>query len=264
MMTRAMWAIVFSMVGVFTLELGDENVVRGDDFRVETQVFADKPTPLFENLTLFSEGVVYDFAQAEPRETTIIDGGRGKIILLDHDRKMRTLFECDELLRFLADLKVKAMNGKPRIKFLAEPSFSTNYDNAAHKLVLASEILTYQATCEEPKTRTAVAQFREFADWSARLNATRPGSLLPFARLILNKDLAEKGLVPVEIELALQADSSLPARKMNLRSKHAFTWRLLQTDQEKISRAGSQSTEYKLVTSETYFGLGRVAERPKK
>ncbi len=60
--------------------------VLADEFRIESKVFSAKDeAPTSESLTLFDDGRVYDFLTS-PREITVFDISRSRIVLLDPER----------------------------------------------------------------------------------------------------------------------------------------------------------------------------------
>jgi hypothetical protein len=102
-------------------------------------------------------------------------------------------------------------------------------------------------TVEAP-TPQAAQQYREFCDWYARFNAMfNLGSTPPFPRLAVNKELAERGLVPTEVGLSIPTQPTLGVRGVTMRAEHKVSWRLLQRDLEKISQTANQLAAFKPV-----------------
>ena len=63
----------------------------GEDFRIETDVFFDsEDEPAISTLTLFRGTTVYDFMGDKNEEITILDINRGRFVLLDCQRKIKT------------------------------------------------------------------------------------------------------------------------------------------------------------------------------
>ncbi len=119
------------------------------DWRIETGVFVGRSeTPSGENLTLFADGVVYDFLLTEPEEITIFDHRRGQFVLLDTARKVSTTIDTDDLLKFTARLKVRAAKGGPLVRFAADPDFTERFDRDSNTLTLAPRKTTNVAVLE--------------------------------------------------------------------------------------------------------------------
>jgi hypothetical protein len=232
-MSLALWA---------TLPGG--HVVVAEDFRVDTDVFLEDNAeePIAETLTLFSRGIVYDFILSGSEEITIFDVDRGNLVLLDTERQMKTSLTTQELLSLSAKMKVLVEGEKLAEVFF--PEFVTQFDVDGPQLVLTSPRLTYRVTATRPKLATAAERFRQFADWYARLNALRPGNMPPFARLELNSALADRELVPEEIEREVVLEGRFANKKTRVRSKHSFVWLLSGTDRKRIEKADRLRAEY--------------------
>ena len=104
-------------------------------------------------------------------------------------------------------------------------------------------------------------QFREFADWYARLNAIRPGNLPPFGRLELNEALARRQLVPEEIDRTIVLDGRFGAKKVKACSRQSFVWTLSGTDRKRVEKAGRLMAELQEITPPEYWRVPRVARR---
>jgi hypothetical protein len=224
-----------------------------EELRVDTDIYVgNQKDPLAQNVTLFSNGLVYDFCLMGSEEITVFDPDRGRFVILDPQRKVKAVVTTRQLLEFTAAIKVKARDVEGVFAFAANPEFSRNYDADSGWLSLTGDQLTYRARCVEPKSEELVPRYRAFADWSARLNAMRPGSLPPFARMELNAAIAESGKLPREVELTIQPQQRLMGRKLTIRSQHLLNWRLSQTDQKRIESAGKHLAEYETVSWEQY------------
>jgi hypothetical protein len=226
--------------------------VRADDFRVESMVFADKQKePISRSTTLFHAGVVYDYL-GEPPRVAVLDQSHGRFILLDQSREEKTELKLDEIATAVAGLRnmaEKSPNGF--LKFVAHPKFTVE-PRDDEELVFNSPTLTYRTRCVSASPATA-AKYREFLDWTARLNAIMmPAAPPPFARLAVNEELASRNLVAETVELEIPKQIALGGRGLHLRSEHVLTWRLLETDQDRIAKTGSQMSRYKSVPFAEY------------
>ena len=235
--------------------------VSGDDFRVETDVFVeDEEQPIVETLTIFSGDVIYDFLLGENGEITFFDNRQGgRIVLLDPARKIRTTLKTEELVEFVAAIKVSASQNAANL--LVDPKFTTTFDEQTNELTLASERLTYRVKGMAAKDPSAVQRYRRFADWYARLNSARPGNLPPFARIQLDKALAERNLIPEEIERTLVFDQRIGDKEVVVRSRHITNWILSSTDRKRIDQVGRFMANFKKVGLAEYWRLNKVAAR---
>ena len=248
-MVNALW------IPAFTLLAGQVPVMSAttDDFRIETDVFlgAEKE-PMAQNVTLFTGSLVYDFPLIGPQEITVFDASRGRFILLDVPRKTKTTLQTQELLEITAAIKVQAQGMDGVFAFAAAPQLKRELDEQGGWLSLSSSWLTYRVKGIKPPRSETAAVYRDFADWYARLNATRPGSLPPFPRLELNQLLAERQEIPEEVELTVEPKNRWAGRKLIVRSRHLANWRLSNTDRKRIDTAGSYMADFQAVSFQEY------------
>ncbi|HUE71383.1 MAG TPA: hypothetical protein VMP01_10915 [Pirellulaceae bacterium] len=228
------------------------------DFRVETDVFVgDEKKPIAETLTIFSGGRVYDFLLGGASEIAIFDPGHGRFTLLDPARKLQCTIANKELLEYVLELNKAAIAQKvPLFVAAADPQFEVNAEGvgagqaAKTKVTLASKLITYTATGKEPDQPTAADAFKQFADWYARLNAVRGGGP-PGARLALNRELAERKLLPEEI-VRVTIQPGLRGQKLEVRSVQSFIWALGVADRQKIEQAGDHLVNFQTVSFAEY------------
>lgn len=230
---------------------------RADDFRVTTRVYVgDQTQPAGENLTVFVDEKVYDFVERAPREITVFDADTGQFDLIDPSRKIWTSLSMNQLLRFTAQLKVRAAGNERLdrvVRTAANPDFTETYDETEKKLVLHNPALTYRATGVSLAV-SRMARYHQFCDAFCHLNATRAGALPPFARLELNRQLSERGVVPGEITLNI-APRRAGETSTELRSKHDFSTDLTDAALARIAEVQTQKTDFTWVPFHQYRGL---------
>lgn len=223
----------------------------GLDFRVETDVFiGSEKDPAVENLTLFTEGKVYDFLLSGSREITIYDPARGQFRLLDTERKLQSSVSTQRLLELVEAMEGDIAKGNdPFLRAIVKPAFETKVEKFEEsgesrvRITMTSKEIIYKVVGRSPEHAEAVHAYRQFGDFFSRFNFARPGSLSPGARLELNKVLAEQGLVPIEIERIVVA----PGHKLEVRSRHLINWILSNRDLAKITTAGNHLAEFKVI-----------------
>jgi hypothetical protein len=248
-------ATVLTFLVLCSLAPGQERA-----FRVDSELFLDQDKmPLLQTLTIFHGGMVYDFLLTTPQEVTVLDPLRGRITLLDEGRRVKATITTQEILEFTLALQTHAAEEKdPLLAFCASPQFETTersveqHGQTLAELHLAARPLSYVALGQQPPWPQAAALYRQFADWAARLNATRPGNLPPAARLVLNGALAERGLVPLEIRRTIPATSRL-GKRLELRSQHRFNWTLSGEDHKRLERVGDLLATYPVVSFQDYL-----------
>jgi len=234
-----------------------QTLLGADDFVVLTRVYVgDEVQPAGENVTLFVNDKVYDFMERGPREVIVFDALTGEFVLVDPSRKIWSSLSMGELLRFTAELKVRAAANERLdrvVRTAANPDFATTYDEATKQLVLQSPAMTYRATGTLLAASQA-AEYHRFCDAFCHLNSARPGALPPFARLELNGQLADKGVVPAEITLSL-ASRRVGEKATVLRSKHEFSTKLTDASRQRLDTVRVQKAEFTWQPFHQYRGI---------
>lgn len=251
MIRRCFFAVLLIMSSTL---LAAEN-----EFRCDTEIFVgSEKLPVQETCTIFSGLSAYDFLLTKPNEITLYDFGRGQLTLIDEKNKRRTTLSHDDVLRFTATYKTIKPKS-PIFGFCANPTFEEEFtDN--NILTMRGTPLVYRVTCIKPDQTHADRRYREFADWSARLNSMRPGNLPPYARIEMNRALAAKEMVPTEIERTIFTPTLTGKRTDIIRTKHLFNWRLSTQDRRRIERVGDllSSPDLASVSPEEYLGFDGV------
>ena len=171
------------------------------DFRVKSLIYQDpEPTVLSTSWTIFSGGKVYDFRHqgnsGTADEITLFDPAARTFTLLNRSRHVTTTVRLDDVQMFTAQLKAHATDPqKQHLDFLINPQMNVKYNETSKRITIECEKLTYSAVGIAPRDETAIAAYRMYADWSAQLNTIR-GSLPPFVRMRLNRELASRRMIP--------------------------------------------------------------------
>lgn len=211
-----------------------------DGVRIESKIFfgTDKE-PKAENTTIFYRGVVYDYLR-NPAETIILDPARGRFVLLDPNRRIRTELTTTEVAALSENLRQWAETQTDAfLKFLAAPKFEEQFDEQTGEVVFQSPWVTYRVATAEADSEMVLQQYREFSDWYARLNARlNPGYKLVFARLALNEALLKRHQLPREITLTMQPRKAFSFQKTVVRSEHQFVYHLVESDRDRIAQTG--------------------------
>ncbi len=250
----------FLLAGCGVVALGlFVQLAQAQDFRIDTEIFVGtEKAPRSETLTIFHQGLVYDFLLSEPQEITIYDAQRGRFTLLDPTRKLKATVTTQDLLGYVLQFETHAAQSKNALfAFAAAPKFETLVEELEQngqpqtKISLTAKPLEYVVLARPCDRPDAVELYRNFADWYARLNATFQGNLPPGARLALNSALFEKRLLPVEITRTIPAATPL-SRKVEIRSKHLVNWALSGEDRKRIDRAGEHLVSLPTVSFDEY------------
>lgn len=251
MKTSSVWIVCCCGIALVSVLVRSASA---EEFRVESKVFSGKDeTSTSESITLFADDRVYDFLTS-PSEITVFDFPRGRIVLLDTNRKLRTELTTDKLNEFTDQLRTRAARQTDALlKFVANPKFDESHSDAEW-LEFSSPQMTYRVHPTKPDNAKVVQQYRMFSDWSARLNSMiRPGAMPPFPRLAVNAALERAGDVPETVQLTLAAQNHLVGKPTVLRSEHELAIRLLPTDRKRIDDAGKYLVTFPEVSMEEYL-----------
>lgn len=234
-----------------------------EPFRVETDIFVGKETEPIQYLTLFQGRLVYDFRVTKPEEVTLYDWDRNRIVLVDPARKTKATLATDEVLNFTAGIKTHVSESNAVFHAATHPGFSELVDEPDGWRRLSNKHITYRFRGTPPKSPDNVARYRDFADWSARLSAMRPGNLPPHARMEANKRIADLGWLPDEVQRTVDP-GKIGFRKVEARSRHLFNDLLSETDRKRIERASSWAATFQDVGFPEFRDAALVAQTTPK
>jgi hypothetical protein len=245
--------IAFLMVSTSTV------AIRAEDFRVETTVKEGRRE--FTFLTLFRGTTVYDF-QLPGGEISIFDMARKQVMLVNPDRKLKTLVTFSDLSDFAEALQRRADERDEGGFFDRNIKYQLNKDAELPHQV-ATTVLGYVAKAVTPPSRDLSGRYHRFADAATLLAGFKPGGLPPYVRMRLNLELSEVGQVPVKVRRTIQRTNLLKNNRQVVTAKHEYNWLLSKTDQTRIAEANTLLARFKTAQWEVYMKISpRVAEAP--
>ena len=235
------------------------------DFKLENKVFSgSEKQPYSHTTTIFRAGIVYDYL-ADPEnpdevdEVTVFDFARGRFVLLDMRLKLKTELSSRLVKASTDSLKIRTdLADDPFASFLLNPAFEQEVvEDAAgdglNELLFNSKWLDYRVIVSAADSPEVAGDYRCFSDWYARLNTyVRPGSLPPFARLIVNEALGKRGELPREVHLTLKPKQGFAARKVRFHSEHAVTPHLGDGDRRRVAKTADDLTVFEAVDFKEY------------
>ena len=225
------------------------------EFRIETATYhsGDATNPPSKNLTLFSDGVVYDFPLSNSIGITVFEPTGQRLTMLDAKNQWKTFLDVKELERVAEKLKTVRLPMPPLIREMVFPQFQEIYTSQSQMVELRGEMIHYRVRCVEFMDGSFAAQYRDFANAYACLNYylfKRP----PHARLKLNEVLAKRQLIPLSVELTV---NSAKRDRRKIRTKHKVERSLTSGDVERIDLAQSCSKCFQEVSLRTYLSIQR-------
>ena len=242
--------------------------------RVETEVFAnDDEAPVARSLTLFRNGVAWDFLETlskekeeeedagpdEPAEFVLHDPARERIILVDPARHVKTQIDHLQLERLRASLGAWARKSDdPLMRWAGGPEFGDGMEETATKIVLTGPRVRYEVAFEEAEDGAVPEEYQRFADAALLIKAlVHPGGLPPFPRIAINRRVAAAGGVPVAVRLEIDSRMAKLGRRPNvLRSEHKVLESWLSADHKRVAAAEERMAVAAPVDLATYAGRG--------
>lgn len=242
------------------------------EFRIESEVYVgDEKTPVSQNLTLFSDGMIYDFqmsgdAQPKPLEIAIYDKRDKYFVLVDLVRNQRLKLEQVQIIQMVEGLRQQTSQNE-LTKFLVADKFEENFDLATGLTELISPSIEYRFFGKQPSDVAILPAYFEFLDQFTRLNASDPTKLPPFPRLQLNRSIQKLGWFPTKVEMKLHKNELFKS-DISLSSKHTLIMNLSEKDRQRIKDAKSAWMKTAQVDLRTYRNLkssrGLSIPRPEK
>jgi hypothetical protein len=193
-------------------------MAQSGDFRIDTDVMeTGKGKPVDQSVTLFANGVSYEYSRETPNQITVINTIENRVTLINTQRQVQSRVNLQELQAYLETVKKQfaqtATRGAEKLQDAAETSFDVN----TQVVSAGMRFIRYDAKIQQPNNAVVAEIYANFANASAILNAwrSRGNAPPPFARLQLNEALREKAVVPTEIKRTIFAgenESSLISR----------------------------------------------------
>ena len=225
---------------------------RAFELRVESELFADGAAePVARSLTLFREGVAWDFLELSApngdddggmrlAEIVLHDPARERVVVIDPHRDVKTTVETIRLERLSVSLAKWARSADDRlVRWAGGPDFGDGITEKEDALELVGPRVRYAVAYGAAPSTEAAATYRRFADTAILLKALlQPGGIPPFPRLALNRRIEAAGAIPAEVSLEIDPKLALVAgRPSRLKCVHKSHPRLLAGDVARIEEA---------------------------
>ena len=247
-LARAQFLVAIVVASVASAASADGDA-RGFELRVASELFADGATePVARSLTLFRDGVAWDFLElASPdkdaaagmrlAEIVLHDPARERVVVIDPKRDVKTQVEAIRLERLSVSLAKWARSADDRlVRWAGGPDFGDGITEKEDAMELVGPRVRYAVAYGAAPSTEAAATYRRFADTAILLKALlHPGGIPPFPRLALNRRIEAAGAIPAEVSLEIDPKLALVAgRPSRLKCVHKSHPRLLAGDVAKI------------------------------
>lgn len=229
------------------------------DFRIETDLLdAGKPKPIDQSVTLFADGVAYDYSRDFPKRVMIVDATNNRISLVDSERKVQTRINLQELSSGIASAKQKLMQttGGPE---QIEDAMTSDFDEQRSVVWTGQKLIRYEAKLQPVTDKQVAVQYATFADASAMVNAwqSKGKSPPPFARLRLNQAVVERDSIPSEIKRTV----FLGQRQSTMVSRVHSTFSLSSEERKQIEQFNAMLLTYPTVSLAEYNSTTNAVNR---
>lgn len=241
---------------VIILAIGQAPSARAADegvFRVESAIYVDDaPEPVARSVTLFREGVAWDFldrsatggrggsGDIERQDVVLHDPAHERVVLIDPRRNVKTRIDAIRLERLGASLSSWARKSEDRlVRWSGGPDFGEGMRETKDRLELVGPRVRYDVELAAAPAPEIARRYRQFADTAILLKAlVNPGGLTPFPRLAINRRIEAAGAVPAAVALEIDARGfPRSTRTERVRSVHRLHPRLLTSDLDLIEEA---------------------------
>jgi hypothetical protein len=225
----------------------------GGVFRVESEIYVDDaPEPVARSVTLFREGVAWDFldrsakgvrggaGDIERQDIVLHDPAHERVVLIDPRRNVKTRIDAIRLERLGASLSSWARKSEDRlVRWSGGPDFGEGMRETKDRLELVGPRVRYDVELAAAPAPEIARRYRQFADTAILLKAlVNPGGLTPFPRLAINRRIEAAGAVPAAVALEIDARGfPRSTRTDRVRSVHRLHPRLLSTDLDLVEEA---------------------------
>jgi len=263
---RAILAVLAAIPWLWSIDL---RAAEGGRFRVETVVYdaEDAEHPVARSLTLFDNGVAWDFLDAldeeghpraaEPAEIVLHDPARGRVVLVDPARNVKTRVELVRLERLRASLAAWAKTSDDTLlRWAGDPGIAEKATEEGRTIVLAGPRVRYEVRHEPAPCAGAAADYRRFADTALLIKALlHPGGIPPFPRSAINARVAEADALPASVRLSIESRlGRIGAPPTVSRSEHRAIESWTASDHKRVATAGERLSEAEEVDLAAYAG----------
>lgn len=225
-------------------------LAQSSDFRIETDVMeSGQAKPIDQSVTLFSNGVSYEYSRESAHKITIVDSIENRVSFIDTKRKVQSRHNLQELQAYIETARkqfAQAAGGAEKLQDATE----TSYDSATQTVTAGKRFMRYDAKIQQPANPAIAEHYASFANASAIINAwqSRGSAPPPFARLQLNQVLREKAAIPSEIKRTIYVGG----RENSLTSRIHVTYALAANEKKQIEQYNEMNVSYSPVNLAEY------------
>lgn len=230
-----------------------------NDFRIETDVLlVDRAEPIHQSVTIFRNGVAYDYSRSEPHRVTVIDPRENRVVFLDSRREVQARINLAELYQFMEGAREEL--AKSHLSEAISDADLVNVDPTRTRITVGKKFCRYEATLQKPEMESAADLFAMFANASASINSWQSPDRSPpsFARIKLNETIQQMGAIPSEIARTIVTNKG---HEQTLNSRLHVKWSLSSEDEKLVEKFGSMLMIYPSLEVSQYLAHQETATR---
>jgi len=235
--------------------------------RVESELLAAGDKQVARTVTLFHEGVAWDFletpvaptAKGAPPTTKLVeivlhDPVRERVVIIDPVRRVKTEISTVQLERLASSLAKWARDSDDRlVRWAGGTDFNEGLHADDDTIELVGPRARYAVKHASASSPAQADSYRRFADTAILLKALmQPGGMPPFPRLAINRELARAGAIPTEVTLEIEPRGISFGGPTRMRGLHHTHPRLLEEDLDRIAAAEAAMAEAETIELADY------------
>lgn len=226
-------------------------------FAIDSELFVENETQsASRNLTLFDNGIVYDYSFLPNKTNTeiiIYDSNRKQTTLIDMQRKIRLELHAVQIIRMLDNSRIDAV-ADDRSRFLVEDDYEEVIDAEERTIDLTGANITYHVQGIVAVEEKMLPAYLDFLGAFTRLQATDPKKLPPFPRMRLNNSIRRVGWIPTRVDIKV-AQNDLFKKSFQAHTTHKLINHLTDDHQKMIQDAKRYWMSYQPVDLTVYRNL---------
>ena len=163
-----------------------------------------------------------------------------RFTLIDPIHRVQTDLALEDVDVFLERIRSMLLEKKDKFtRFMLNPQFETTLNEQQNSLVFQSKYIDYIIRTSPFNDLALLNDYYLFSQAYSKLNIyLNPGTMTPFARIVINEDLFKRGFFPERFDISVYPKGKwLFGKVVKIESEHKMVRRLSEKDKGRIVRA---------------------------